>query len=143
MNIRPYTSEDTDALIAIWQAANALAHPFLSDAFVAQVATDMRNIYLPNAETWVLTDNDAPAGFIALIGTEIGGLFLTPALHGKGYGKALVDHALALKGPLCVEVFEANTIGRRFYDRYGFVKTDSYMHDASGQVTLKMAIPTG
>ena len=115
--IREYQTEDTDALVLIWQNANAVAHSFLADDFVAQVAQDMRNIYLPNAETWVLEQDGNPLGFIALVGTEIGGLFLEPSFHGRGFGKALVDQAVAIHGSLCVEVFEKNAIGRRFYDR--------------------------
>ncbi len=40
--IRAYDPKDTDALIANWETANALAHPFLSEDSVAQVTTDMR-----------------------------------------------------------------------------------------------------
>ena len=140
--IKKYRTEDTDALVLIWQSANALAHSFLADDFVAQVAQDMRNIYLPNAETWVLEQDDKPLGFIALVGDEIGGLFLEPSFHGRGFGKALTDHAVALHGPLRVEVFEKNVIGRRFYDRYGFVETSRYVHEDSSEETLKMAMPS-
>jgi putative acetyltransferase len=140
--IRKYRTEDTDALVLIWRNANALAHSFLADGFVAQVAQDMRNIYLPNAETWVLEEDEKPLGFIALVGDEIGGLFLEPAFHGRGFGKALADHAVALHGPLRVEVFEKNAIGRCFYDRYGFVETERYVHEGSGEETIKMAMPS-
>ena len=80
------------ALIAIWEAANSLAHPFLSAAFVVEEANNIRTQHLPNAETWVLELDGSPAGFIALVGDEIGGLFLEPSHHGKGLGRALVDH---------------------------------------------------
>ena len=140
--IRKYRTEDTDALVAIWRNANALAHPFLADAFVAQVARDMRDIYLPNAETWVLERDDRPLGFIALIGDEIGGLFLEPSVHGHGYGRALADHAVALHGALRVEVFGKNAIGRRFYDRYGFVESERYVHEPTGEETIRMAMPS-
>ena len=139
--IRVYDPKDTDAFIAIWEKANALAHPFLADDFVAQVKTDMRNIYLPNAETWVLEQQGQPIGFIAMIGNEIGGLFLDPAYHGKGSGKAMVDHVASSKGPLKVEVFSANAIGRPFYERYGFLLQDEYLHEPSGQITARMAMP--
>ena len=128
-------------LISVWQKANAYAHPFLNDAFVTNVAQAMRDIYLPNAETWVLLQDQTPIGFIALIGNEIGGLFLDPDFHGRGHGTTLTDYAVSLRGPLSVEVFEKNNVGRRFYDRYGFVETERYLHDPSGEVTLKMAIP--
>lgn len=139
--LREYCAEDTDALIAIWRAANALAHPFLDDAFIEQVASDMRAIYLPNAETWVLTKDGTLLGFIALLGNEIGGLFLDPKSHGKGLGRALTDHAAKLKGQLTVEVFENNKIGRRFYGRYGFVEVSKDFHELSGQTVLKLEVP--
>lgn len=140
--IRQYRTEDTDALVLIWQNANALAHSFLAEDFVAQVSQDMRNVYLPNAEIWVLEENETSLGFIALIGNEIGGLFLEPSFHGRGFGKALTDHAVALHGPLRVEVFEKNAVGRHFYDRYGFVETERYVHEQSGEVTIKMMMPS-
>lgn len=82
--IRKYPIKDTDALVSVWSKANAVAHSFLKDEFVAQVAQDMRNIYLPNAETWVLEVNKAPVGFISMLEDEIGGLFLDPAHHSRG-----------------------------------------------------------
>ncbi len=141
--IRKYQSEDTDAVVSIWQSAISLAHPFLDDDFVAQEAINLRTLYLPNAETWVVEDNETPVGFIALIGNEIGGLFLDPSFHGQGLGSAMVDHAVDLKGPLRVEVFEKNAIGRRFYERYGFVQEGKYRHEASGEMTLKLVLPSG
>ena len=100
----------------------------------------MRTLYLPNAETWVIEHTSVPIGFIALIGTEIGGLFLDPAYHGQGYGRRMVDHARGLKGPLRVHVFERNTIGRRFYGQAGFSETERYLHEASGEMTLRMSM---
>ncbi|RLA27868.1 MAG: GNAT family N-acetyltransferase [Gammaproteobacteria bacterium] len=141
--IRKFQTKDTDAVVAIWRSANSLAHPFLGEAFVAQEAINLRTLYLPNAETWVLEDNETPVGFIALIGDEIGGLFLEPSLHGRGLGKTMVDHAVDIKGSLRVEVFEKNTIGRRFYERYGFVEVGKYRHEASGEMTLKLALSAG
>ena len=138
--IRKYRAEDTEALISIWDNAEALAHPFLSPEVRDQVRRDMRSLYLPNAETWVLVDEGVPVGFIAMIGKEIGGLFLDPSQHGKGKGREMVDHVVAIKGPLTVEVFKDNKIGLPFYERYGFVVTGEGMFEASGDETFKMAM---
>jgi len=140
--IRTYTANDTDALIAIWDKAEAQAHPFLPKDVRDQVRKDMRDIYLPNAETWVLEHDAQPVGFIAMIGTEIGGLFLDPLLQGKGLGRQMVDYVVALKGPLTVEVFKDNKIGLPFYERYGFIVTGEGAFDASGDETFKMAMAT-
>jgi putative acetyltransferase len=139
--IRPYRTDDIEPVIAVWQKANALANPFLAPEFVAEVHQAMRDLYLPNAETYVLEDGGVVVGFIALLRNEIGGLFLDSARHGKGYGKALVDHAFALKGPLTVEVFRDNAIGRPFYERYGFEYVAEEWHEPSGQMSRKMSMP--
>lgn len=139
--IRHYQSRDTEALVTIWREASDLAHPFLDAEFLEREADNMRRLYLPNARTWVIEENDVLVGFIALVGDEIGGLFLSPAYHGKGFGKSMVDYAVAQLGPLYVEVFEKNTIGRRFYDRYGFIQTDRFLHEPSGEMTLRLALP--
>ena len=139
--IREYTTNDTDALIDIWEKANALAHPFLAPDFVAFVKDAMRSMYLPNAETWVLEQDGRPIGFIAMLGDEIGGLFLDPEHHGKGHGRAMVDHVQARKGPLRVEVFKDNSVGLPFYERYGFEPVEEYLHEQSGAITVKMSMP--
>ncbi len=139
--IRKYTANDTDALIAIWDQAEAEAHPFLPQSVRDQVRKDMRAIYLPNAETWVLEHDGRPVGFIAMIGAEIGGLFLDPAQQGKGLGRQMVDHVAGIKGPLTVEVFKENKIGLPFYERYGFVRTREGLFEPSGHATIKMAMP--
>jgi len=139
--IRKYNIADTDALITIWDTAEALAHPFLSADVRDQVRKDMRNMYLPNAETWVLEDDGVPVGFIAMIDEEIGGLFLDPSQQGKGMGRQMVDHVVSLKGPLTVEVFKDNKIGLPFYKRYGFEVIGEGVFDATGDETFKMTMP--
>ena len=141
MKIRMFEEHDTDALVAIWRAASALAHPFLSESFIAREADDLKTVHLRNAETWVIEEYGQVLGFIALIGDEIGGLFVDPSRHGKGLGRKLVDHARANRERLRVEVFEKNAIGRRFYARYGFVETGRYRHADSGEILLRSELP--
>ncbi|MDV7143068.1 GNAT family N-acetyltransferase [Tropicimonas sp. TH_r6] len=139
--IRAYRTDDLEAVMAVWKRANAVAHPFLSESFVAQSEQEIRDIYMPMTETFVLEEDGAIIGFIALLGNQIGGLFLDPSKHGKGLGRAMVDHAVALKGPLRVEVFRNNAIGRPFYERYGFEFVEDEMHEPSGQMNRKLAMP--
>jgi len=138
--IRPYVSEDADRILRVWRKASEYAHPFLSDDFHDMAAAAIREIYLPQAETFVTEFKSVPIGFISLLDTHIGGLFLDPLFHGLGLGRALVDHAVRKKGPLSVEVFRENRIGRRFYNAYGFVETGDYFHEASRQVSVKMSM---
>ena len=136
--IRRFKKADTDAVVASWRSASELAHPFLSKAFIDREADNVRNVYLAFAETWVTEVDGEVFGFIALIEDSIGGLFLDPKHHGQGYGRAMVDRAVAEKGSLKVEVFRENPIGRRFYEAYGFLGTEEFVHETSGQIAIKM-----
>ncbi len=141
--IRKYNNQDVEAVISCWRSASELAHPFLTEEFLNQESDNVRNIYLAFAETWVKEIDCSVIGFISLIENEIGGLFLDPAYHGAGFGRELTDKAYAEKGPLKVEVFKENVIGRRFYESYGFQRTGEFTHAASGQLTLRMAYKPG
>lgn len=136
--IRKYTSKDTSFIIDIWQQASALAHPFLDDNFVKKVKKDMKEIYLPNAETWVFEENNIVIGFISMIGNEIGGLFVLPNRHSKGVGTKLVDFIGEIHTELEVEVFKDNKIGRAFYDKYGFKKIKEFFHEETKQDLIRM-----
>jgi GNAT superfamily N-acetyltransferase len=61
------------------------------------------------------------AGFAALVGGELDGLFVEPDLWGSGIGRALVDAATheARKRGLALKVI-ANPRARRFYENCGF-----------------------
>lgn len=140
--IRNYKTKDTEAVVEVWKAATAVAHPFLANDFIGDEAENLRNIYLIHAQTRVLEWDDEVAGFIAMIGNEIGGLFLDPELHGHGLGRALVDDVAKQADSLEVEVFERNTVGRRFYDCYGFRQIGSSIHEATGEAVLRLALVT-
>jgi putative acetyltransferase len=53
----------------------------------------------------------------------------------------MVDHVVDLKGPLRVEAFKDNKVGRPFYERYGFEYVEEYFHEQSGEITVKMSMP--
>jgi putative acetyltransferase len=96
------------------------------------------NVYLPNAETWVAELDSKVIGFIALIGSEVGALFVEPDFHGTGIGRALMDRAQELRGDLEVEVFQSNSIGRNFYSRYGFLPLTETIHEETGNRILRL-----
>lgn len=140
--IRDFETKDTDAVIEVWRSATAVAHPFLASDFIESEASNLRNIYLVHAQTRVIEENGKASGFIAMIGNEIGGLFLDPTLHGRGLGRAMVDDVAKQHGTLEVEVFERNSVGRRFYDSYGFQPIGTSLHEPTGETVLRLAHTT-
>ena len=138
MQIRQYKESDLEAVLDSWEQATRLAHPFMTDDFIAQERINTTEIYLPNTDTWVADIAGEVKGFIALMGNEVGAIFLQPACHGKGVGKALMDKAQELHGDLEVEVFKENTIGRNFYSKYGFEHLVEQFHEPTGQQVLRL-----
>ncbi|NQT72748.1 MAG: GNAT family N-acetyltransferase [Chloroflexi bacterium] len=136
--IREYKKTDLEAVLSAWKNTQKIAHPFLPEDFQAQEEINIQELYLPNAETWVAEEDNVVVGFIALIGSEIGGLFLQPTHHGKKLGKMMVDKAQDLHGNLVVDVFEKNLIGYNFYSKYGFKLVEEKVHEQTGEKVLRL-----
>jgi len=139
--IREYQPDDLDAVLTVWALASAVAHPFLSGEFLSNERRMIADQYLPVAETWVAERAGRVVGFIALVGDEIGGLFVHPELHGRGIGRALVDHVRDLHDELEVEVFSDNALGRGFYNACGFVEVEEGVHEATGFGVVRLRLP--
>lgn len=115
----------------------SLTH-FLEENFLAQERKNIPDLYLPNADTWVVEIGNQVVGFIALIGNEVGAIFLQPEHQGKKMGKLMMDKAQELHGDLEVEVFEKNSIGCDFYAQYGFKLMEKKIHEQTGERLLRL-----
>ncbi|EMI26556.1 GCN5-related N-acetyltransferase [Rhodopirellula europaea SH398] len=140
--IRSYESTDLDELLDVWTSASKVAHPFLSPEFLAQERENIPAIYLPNAETWVYELDGAVVGFIALLGNEVGAIFVDPTYQKRGIGRQLMDHAVSVRGDLELDVFVDNPIGRGFYEHYGFVSLEQKLHEPSGHSVFRLRYET-
>ena len=138
--IRPYRDTDLGELLEAWYSASLLAHPFLDEAFFERERNNIRNVYLPSAETWVFEQDGVVVGFVALIENEVGGLFVDADYHGRGVGRALMDHAKSVRDVLELLVFEDNKIGRAFYDKYGFRQVGEEVHEETGFMQLRLRL---
>ena len=78
-----------------------------------------------------------------MLGNEVGAIFVDPDCLGLGIGRALMDKAQKLHGDLEVEVFEQNSIGRRFYERYGFELLEEKQHQETGENLLRLKFTSG
>ena len=138
--IREYDTGDLAELLDVWYDASQIAHWFLDSEFFDQERKEIRKKHLPIAESWVFEEEGRVVGFISLIGNEVGAIFVTPGRQGHGIGRALMDHARASRDHLDVEVYEANEIGRAFYDAYGFEIVETRVHEKTGQSLLRLRL---
>lgn len=89
--------------------------------------------YLPALEIWLAQGADhQPCGFIGLTASHVEMLFIDAPARGKGIGRRLLDHAVALRGGLTLDVNEHNPQAVGFYQRYGFIQTGRSEVDAQG-----------
>lgn len=141
--VRRYEPEDLDDVLSSWESATRVAHPFLTEQFLEQERHNIPNVYLPNAETWVVEQGNRVIGFISLIGSEVGAVFVRPEFHGTGAGRSLMDKAQELRGDLEVEVFKANGIAREFYESYGFKHLTETIHEETGNELIRLKFTAG
>jgi len=132
--IRPYEpGADTETVATIWLDASLLAHPFLGLPLLLEHQQLVREKFLSVSENWLACCDGAPVGFISLLDESfVGGLFIAPGWQGRGIGRRLIHHALALKGRLSLEVYLRNEQAVRFYASLGFREVSRRACDDEG-----------
>lgn len=116
MRIRPGTPADVPRALAIWRAAVDATHRFLTPDYRAEIDGLVADHYLPSAALWLIEDDAGVVqGFMGLDGAAIDSLFVDPAVHGRGFGTALVEHALALSPGATVDANEQADNAVPFY----------------------------
>jgi len=136
--IRPYNDDDLAELLDVWYRASLVAHPFLTEEFFETERRQIAENWIPVAETTVFDTDGRVVGFLTLVGNEVGAIFVDPRYQRLGIGRALMDSARESRPFLELEVFEANSTGRRFYAAYGFEFVGRHVEPATGQPALRL-----
>lgn len=132
--IRKATPADLPRALEIWRAAVDATHGFLTAKDRAEIDIMVERDHLPNVDLWVATDtHGCVQGFLGLGDEEIDSLFVDPAMHGQGYGGALVAHALQRFPHVRVDASEQAPQAVAFYERRGFVRTGRSPTDPMGR----------
>ena len=105
--IRDAGAGESATAIAIWRRAVAATHDFLTPEDFAEIEEMVRG-FLPEVPLTLAADADGTvAGFMVLSAGHLDALFIDPAAHGRGAGRALVAHALERFPRLVHEAAEA------------------------------------
>lgn len=137
--IRPYGPDDVERILAIWLNASIVAHDFIEASFWESKLDDMREIYLPVAQTWVCERDGQILGFISLVDDVLAAIFVSPNRQGEGIGSALLEQAKRLRQQLQLTVYSANHASVAFYRRHGFEITAHALDELTGHPELMMA----
>ncbi len=122
--IRPYISDDYEAVTILWRRAREQAFPDFQRRKGHTFDEDQayfRDVILVNNDVWIAEVDGAPAAFMAIAGDFIDQLYVAPDHQRLGLGKALLDHAKSLSPEhLRLYTLQINTNGRAFYEKNGF-----------------------
>lgn len=122
--IRPYRSDDFDAVTILWRLAREKSLPEFQKAkgyFFHQDRDYFATHILPNNDVWVAELDRRPVAFMAIKNDFIDCLYVHPDYWRKGLGQALLAHARTLS-PRRLRLFtlQVNLNARAFYEKNGF-----------------------
>lgn len=118
--IRKLIPLDLDTVLNIWLDASVIAHDFIPKEFWQDKVQDMRTIYIPSSESFVLEHQNKVVGFVSLVENQIAAIFVDPTQQGQGFGKKLLDYTKSLRSHLELSVYAKNSKSIEFYKRQSF-----------------------
>lgn len=94
----------------------------------------VRNDALTHLELWALVgESDRVVGFMGLSVATVEAVFVDPSACGSGGGRALIEYARQLNGPLSVDVNEQNPDAVGFYEALGVRVVGRSETDSAGR----------
>ena len=119
--IRKAKSTDIDKIMQIWLEANTKAHAFIAPVYWQKHFDEVKNHYLPQAETFVYEDKHQLKGFISiLLDNFVGALFVDTRYQRQNIGTKLLDYARKQKSSLNLKVYALNQPAIKFYQKNDF-----------------------
>jgi putative acetyltransferase len=134
--LRPYTSSDEDAAIALWRRTWQQHYPTID--FAARVAwwrERWRNELVPTATITLAEAGGALIGFVTVDPKTryLDQIVVAPEAWGSDAANALMDEARRISpGGLDLKVNADNTRAIRFYRKQGFVDAGETINEISG-----------
>ena len=118
--IRAFQQLDMDQVLKIWLDASMKSHDFVPKEFWESKVNDMRDIYLPAAETYVFEEGGVVKGFVSLCSDTLAAIFVAPSEQGAGIGRQLMDKSKEVRRNLNLTVYTENQRSVEFYKKCGF-----------------------
>jgi len=133
LNIRMSHPSEAPEIIKIWKNSVDATHDFLTMHDRQEIEKEVIGFF-SETPVWVATNQeDQPIGFMFLHDGHLEALFVDASARGRGVGKQLISHALALHPDLSVDVNEQNQQAVGFYQRMGFRVSGRSERDNQGR----------
>ena len=144
--ILPVDEQNLDAAAEVhavsWRAAHA---GFCEAAFVAEHTMERQRAYLlrkmeAGSRFFLLCDPE-PVGIVSVKGCLIEDLYVLPSCQRRGYGTALLRHAIReCSSSPTLWLLENNHRAGRFYERAGFRPTGRINHENGPLTEIEFAL---
>lgn len=116
-----YIAGEIDIVMDIWLESTIEAHSFIAEEYWRKNYDLVKDVYIPQSDTYVYIEGDKILGFISILNDEfIGALFVDKKLQGNGIGKKLIEHVKPLYKNLSLAVYKENKKAVDFYKHIGF-----------------------
>lgn len=133
IKIRQSHPSEGARILEIWRKAVDATHDFLTPADRVAIE-ELVSDFLPAAPLWLAVDDgDRAIAFMLIDDGHMEALFVDPAHHGSGVGRALVQHGLRLHPSLTTDVNEQNAGAIGFYEKLGFRRIGRSPLDGQGR----------
>ncbi len=136
--IRKSRQSDIDEIVSIWLEASIQAHDFIDSEFWKSKVKDMKEVYIPSGETYVLEQEGVIKGFISLSDETLAAIFVAPDSQGKGFGSRLMRKARDIRDSMNLTVYKDNVKSIEFYKKCGFKIEHEQIDEHTGYPELVM-----
>lgn len=128
VEIRRAGPDEALEIAEVWLRSRLAAVPAIPPPVHAddEVRAWFAEVVLPTREVWVAEESGDVVAVLVIDGQWVDQLYVDPSHTGAGVGTKLLDVA-KVRRPDGLELwtFASNVGARRFYERHGFVATDS------------------
>ena len=136
--IRKIEPEEINDVLDVWISASIQAHSFIDKEFWKSKIDDMRELYIPNSDTYIFKENEIIKGFFSLHGNMLAAMFVSPWFQGNGIGRKMMEKAKSLRDRLELTAYKENPKSIEFYGKCGFQIIKEKVDIHTGHVEVLM-----
>jgi putative acetyltransferase len=136
--IRKIEPEEISYVLDVWINASIQAHSFIDKEFWESKIDDMREIYIPNSDTYIFKENEIVKGFFSLHDNTLAAMFVSPEFQGNGIGRKMMEKAKFLRDRLELTAYKENPKSIEFYGKCGFQIIKEKVDIHTGHVEVLM-----
>jgi len=136
--IRKIEPEEISYVLDVWINASIQAHSFIDKEFWESKIDDMREIYIPNSDTYIFKENEIVKGFFSLHDNTLAAMFVSPEFQGNGIRRKMMEKAKSLRDRLELTAYKENPKSIEFYGKCGFQIIKEKVDIHTGHVEVLM-----